>query len=420
MQEKRPLHWAWIILAVCFVDVFLNYSIRLGYGVVLPEMIRDLNFNRTAGGTIYNAYLLTYVIITPFTGYLTDRIGARRVIAFCLLILGLGTTLMGFAQSVWTASLFYAFAGLGATGIWTPVVTLIQRWFAFNRKGLALGILSTSYGLGFATVGFVFPWVVTNFTWRFNWYFLGAAALLMVTVNALFLRSDPADIQQQPWGNKNNPAENTNQNSTNNQAEERISLKDILRKPYFWLIGFSYMAIAYSLYGVLTFMVDFARYQLNVPLEQASSLATISGIFQCVGVLTILPLSDYLGRKKTIIISNAFILLTLAGILIVGKSWTMLCILIGCQAIFCGVTFPIYSACAGDYFPRNVIGTVVGAWTPFYGLGAMSTHWVTGVLRDTSGVYDQGFLICTVMSAIGLVLFVFVRKSSIKTPSDTR
>ncbi len=86
----------------------------------------------------------------------------------------------------------------------------------------------------------------------------------------------------------------------------------------------------------------------------------------------------------------------------------MLCIIIGCQAIFCGATFPTYGALAGDYFPKSVIGT----WTPFYGLGAIAIHWVTVVLRDTSRIYEQGFLICAVTSAIGLVLFLFVREEN--------
>ena len=45
------LHWAWIVLAVCFVNLYINYSARLGYGVVLPEMIRTLGFGRAAGGS---------------------------------------------------------------------------------------------------------------------------------------------------------------------------------------------------------------------------------------------------------------------------------------------------------------------------------------------------------------------------------
>ena len=140
MQREGKLHWAWVILAICFVDLFVNYSVRLGYGVVLPEMIRNLDFGRAAGGSIYNAYLFTYILVTPFTGYLTDRFGARRVITTCLAILGVAVILMGTADTLWSACLFFGLAGLGATGLWAPVITLVQRWFAFHRRGFALGI----------------------------------------------------------------------------------------------------------------------------------------------------------------------------------------------------------------------------------------------------------------------------------------
>jgi MFS family permease len=88
----------------------------------------------------------------------------------------------------------------------------------------------------------------------------------------------------------------------------------------------------------------------------------------------------------------------------------MLYIIIGGLAIFYGPTFPIYGACAGDYFPREIMGTVIGAWTPFYGAGAILTHWVTGILRDATGVYNHAFIINVVMSAVAIVLISFVRK----------
>ncbi|MFO7876855.1 MAG: MFS transporter [Desulfovermiculus sp.] len=196
----HAVHWAWIILLVCFFNLFINYSVRLGYGVVLPEMIKDLGLSRTGGGSIYNAYLVTYITLTPFTGYLTDRFGARRVISICALILGLGVLLMGTVQSLGAACLAYAVVGIGATGMWTPVLTVVQRWFALKRRGLALGILSTGYGLGFATMGVVFPFIVASLNWRFAWYFLGIGALIMVVLNAVFLRSDPESSGKIPWG----------------------------------------------------------------------------------------------------------------------------------------------------------------------------------------------------------------------------
>jgi len=407
MTAKRTLHWAWVILGICFVDLFINYSVRLGYGVVLPEMIRTLGFGRTAGGSIYNSYLFTYIAITPFTGYLTDRLGARRVITICLLILGCGVLLMGFAHSLWSACLFFGIAGLGSTGLWAPVITLVQRWFAFNRRGFALGILSTGFGLGFATMGAVFPWVVQYFNWRYAWFFLGAMALAMVAVNGVFLRSDPLAAGFQPWGEKKDSVDSPDGVVV---LQPKIPLASLFADRRFWLIGGSYFAVAYALYGITTFMVDYARYQLNLPLAQASLLATIHGIGQIIGVLTILPLSDFLGRKKTILISNTVITGCLAVIVLAGDSWMVLSIFIGILALFYGATFPIYGACAGDYFPREAMGTVIGAWTPFYGLGAILTHWVTGVLRDATGVYNQAFIINVIMAVLAIVLMSRVQK----------
>jgi sugar phosphate permease len=408
-KEKRGIHWAWVILATCFVNLFINYSIRLGYAVVLPEMIRTLDFSRTAGGSIYNAYLFTYMAVTPLTGYLTDRLGARPVITLCSLFLGLGVLLMGTVNSLWTAGLFYGIAGLGATGMWTPIITVVQRWFSPQRRGLALGILSTGYGLGFAAMGAAFPLIVAHYSWRYAWFFLGAGALVMVLFNGLLLKSDPESSGWQPWGRTHKYLSSSNPGVE--PSKKPISISVALRDLRFWLIGLSYFCIAYSVYGITTFMVDYAKYQIGLPLDKASLLATVHGLAQIMGVLTLLPLSDYLGRKRTIILLNAFIAACLAGILVAGNSSLALFGLVGVFAFFYGAIFPVYGACAGDYFPREVMGTVIGAWTPFYGVGAILVHWVTGILRDRTGIYDYPFMICTAMALLAILLIFPLKKS---------
>ena len=409
MGNNNRIHWAWIILVTCFFDLFINYSIRLGYGVVMPEMIRDLGLSRAAGGTIFNAYLFVYVALTPLTGYLTDRLGARRVITSCCLILGIGVILMGTVNSLPIACLFFAFAGLGTTGMWTPVLTVVQRWFSPAKRGMALGIISTGYGLGFATMGVAFPWIVRNFEWRYAWYFLGAGALVMVLFNGILLKSDPKSSGYLPWNQKEplNPVEDFKDAGRASDWSINMAFKD----PTFWLIGASYFSISYSLYGITTFMVDYARFEMGLPLSRASFLATIHGICMLPGVLTILPLSDYLGRKKTILMCNFIITAILIGILFIEDSWIMLYVLIGIMAVFYGAIWPIYGVCAGDYFPKEVMGTVIGAWTPFYGSGAIFANWVSGILRDATGSYDVAFIINALMAAIGFALFLKVKKA---------
>ena len=407
MKKSQRLHWAWIIFGICWINLFVNYSARLGYGVILPEMIRTLGIGRAAVGSIYNFYLIVYVSISPFTGYLTDRFGARRVITTCLLILSLGVFFMGTVTSFWSACFFFAIAGLGATGMWSPIVALVQRWVAIKRRGILMGIVSTGFGLGLATMGAIFPWVVENFNWRYAWYFLGGMAMALAPLNGFLLKSDPESAGLQPWGQ---PAEASNPDIDPNPAKTGIALGILFKNNRFWLIGLSYFAIAYSLYCITTFMVDYAEYQLELTKSIASRLASIHGIGQVLGVLTVLPLSDYLGRKKTILISNAAIAVALIGILAAGKNVVLLYFFVGCVGVAYGTTFPIYGLCAGDYFPREAIATVVGAWTPFYGCGAVLTHWISGILRDTTGVYNHSLVISAIMAFVGLLLMSRVKK----------
>jgi sugar phosphate permease len=372
-------------------------------------MIRTLGFGRAGVGTIYNFYLIVYITITPFTGYLTDRFGARRVITTCLLILSLGIFFMGSVTSLWSACFFFAITGLGATGMWAPVIALVQRWVAIKRRGITMGVVSTGFGLGLATMGAVFPWVVENFSWRYAWFFLGSMALALVALNGLLLKSDPESAGFQPWGQKEGPS---NSNVDPNSLKARIALSVLFKDSRFWLIGFSYFAVAYSLFCITTFMVDYAEYQLGWTKALSSWLASIHGIGQVIGVLTVLPLSDSLGRKKTILISNALIGVAMTAILVVGKQVFLLYFFVGCVGVAYGTTFPIYGLCAGDYFPREAIATVIGAWTPFYGFGAILTHWISGTLRDTTGVYNHAFIISAIMAFVGLLLMSRVRKLS--------
>lgn len=407
---KSPvIHWAWIILFISFINLFVNYGIRLGYSVVLPEMIRTLGFSRRQAGDIFNAYFLAYILLSLFAGNLTDRLGARKIIPMFGVVLGIGTLLMGTSASFWQASMFFGIVGMGAAAMWTPIIALVQRWFAVKRRGMALGILSTGFGLGFASMGKLFPIIVAEWSWRYCWYFLGIAALIMVSVNLFFLRSKPEDKGLVPWGTPVGEIIPTPQATGSRAVKTRYS--EILTVPRFWILGFSYLLVAGSLYIPTTFMVDYARYELGFPYERASLLATIHGIGQIIGVLSIGMISDYIGRRMTILLSNLCIGVSIVCIVASGGNQAWLFTSIGALGAFFGATFPMYGAAGGDYFRKEIMGTVIGALTIFYGTGAILAHRFAGQIRDATGSFTIPFIIAIVASIVASVLMVFVKRS---------
>ncbi|MGA2463763.1 MAG: MFS transporter [Thermodesulfobacteriota bacterium] len=406
-MPRKDFHWAWVILAICFLDLSVNYSIRLGFGILLPVMIQSLHLNRTEGATILNFYFATYTCLTPFVGNLTDRYGARRIITLFCIALGVGTLLMGTAKSFWTASMFFTLAGAGASAMWVSVLTVTQKWFDPKKRGMALGILSTGYGFGYAAMGIVFPIIVESFSWRFCWYLLGSWAIGMVLLNGIFLRSRPEDLHVSPWGREpGSLVENMNTNVLTKEGQYAKVFKSSL----FWSIGVSYFFIACAHYIVATFMVDYVNLELGFSFKKASFLATIRGLTTVVGVLTIPVLSDRIGRKVTLLGSNMFVALSILGIILSGICIPALFTSIALFGIFSGAIWPLYAACAGDYFRKEVMATVIGGWTPFYGLAAILAHFIGGRIRDITQSYQAAFCIALFFAVCAAFLMLTVKR----------
>lgn len=138
---SRSFHWAWAILAASSFTTFTYFSIRLSYGILMPEMIVSLRITKTEAGAIASSFFVAYTVLVPLLGFLIDRVDARKLITFFSLILAVGTFLMGKADSLLQACLFFFIVGIGSAAMWAPVVTLVQRWFDLRHRGKVLGLL---------------------------------------------------------------------------------------------------------------------------------------------------------------------------------------------------------------------------------------------------------------------------------------
>jgi ACS family hexuronate transporter-like MFS transporter len=148
------IHWAWFILTASFATIFIHYSIRLGYGILMPEMIQSLQITKAQAGTIASSFYLAYSIFSPIMGFAVDRFNSRILLTVCSAILATGTYFMSRPETLAQACFAFFIGGSELRHV-TPVVTLIQRWYGANRRGMALGILSVSYAIGYGVMGIV-------------------------------------------------------------------------------------------------------------------------------------------------------------------------------------------------------------------------------------------------------------------------
>jgi len=404
-KHSFGIHWAWVVLGTSFVTLFINYSIRIGaYSVLLPKMIQDLQINMAQAGMIRAGYFLTYILFSPITGWLMDRIGGRLVISSFCLFLGMGALLMGEASSLSTAIFYHAIVGIGAAAVWTPVTALIQKWFGTTRRGLALGILSPSYALGFGLMGVVLPAVVRDYSWRMGWYLLGASGLVLIAINFLLLRDSPEKLGLLPWGENSKPIPFLP------PSELPFTYRDILKDRKFWLIGASYLFISLGVYIVSDFIVTYGVVELKIPYPVASTFISVMALASIVGGFTFMALSDFIGRARSLVILQSLLATAILLVILSKGNISLLTVGIGWFGFIYGPIWPMYAACARDYFPKQASGTVIGLLTLFYGVGAMVGPMIGGHLTDLMGTFKWSFGLGAFASLFAGVLIGFLKK----------
>jgi MFS family permease len=379
----------------------MAYGIRFGYGILLPVMIKDLEMSVGEAGLIYSGYFLAYAFIAPVVGSLTDRVGGRYVITLFCGILGFGTLIMGSIHQ-WQAGFASAvIMGAGASATWTPVVTVISKWFGTRWRGKALGILVTGYGWGFGAMGLLLPLMVAWYGWRFCWQFLAAMALLSMLINGFLLRSKPEDLGFKPWGGMV---------EVSKSKRPKVGVyQSIFKGAGFWLMGLSYFTISFATYTAMLYLVSYANLELGIEYAVAAMLASIVAFSGIPGGLAIPALSDYLGRRAGIVLCNAMVMLTLFGFVGLGSNLYVLMATAAIFGVFYSAIWPIYAAYVADYFPREVTGTVIGLWTINYGVGAMLSSAVAGYLHDITQTFFWPFMLASFMAGLSIIL-VFISK----------
>ena len=136
----------------CLLTVSIGYLlVSWGMGPVssiLPTISADLGIDVSAAGWIMNAYFLLLVGAVLVVGRLGDIVGHRYVFATGVAIFGLAAVAAGLAGSYEALVVARAVQGIGSAMVFGTSLALVSEAIPSNRRGLAIGILTTASGAG--------------------------------------------------------------------------------------------------------------------------------------------------------------------------------------------------------------------------------------------------------------------------------
>jgi MFS family permease len=371
---------AYAIVLTGVLTVLIGYSIRYGYGMLLPEMLPALGITKVQAGTIFTFYFIIYTIFSAILGILSDLYSYRLMLVLFTGLLGAGALMMGFVDNFIQACLAFSLAGLGHAACWAPVTGLVQKWVPDNRRGIALSFVSLGIGIGLIVWGFLLPIIVGHADWRAGWQALGYTAIVIAILNLLLIR-EPAGVD-----------EHSKADAQSRLTSYWSSFRALFGSKIFWVIGIAYMLIGFNVLVPFTFISVYAREALHLPYAESTRFIPVIALMGIVGQFSLGPLSDRLGRIKMVILCTTLMALGCLGMVFSYSAWSLY-VMAGIYGLGYGAVWLLYAAAARDFFPRGTIGSVVGLWTVFYGLGSMASPVICGWIIHITAGYSWAFIL---------------------------
>jgi sugar phosphate permease len=322
-----------------------------------------------------------------------------------MLVIGVTMVLTGLVNGFYEALLWRTLTGMGSGGSNVPVMALIPAWFAARRRGLATGIAVAGSSVGLMITGPLVPMILDSFGengWRYSWFILGGAVVLLGLLAFALLRDRPAEKGLRPI------AAEADEPAPPSDRASSLEWGRVYRSGAVWHLALVYIAFGFSYIIYATF---FAKY---LQAEAAYSKEAAGNLWQLVGWISIFcgliwgTVSDLIGRKYGL----ALVYLVQAACYVVFALWqdpagfTVSAILFGLTAW----SIPgIVAAACGDYVGARLTPAALGFATLFFGLGQAAGPSVAGALADATGSFAPAFLVAAGVACLGALGSLLLR-----------
>jgi len=340
---------------------FLYALFRFSIGVALPEISGEFHLDSGEAGLLVSVSLAAATATTGLAGYLSDRLGEKRVMTSGLFLYSAG--LLGILASR-GYGLFLALVvvnGLGSGLMIPPTYSVVGRLVPRSR-GVGTGAISGLYNIG----GFVGPVLTSTLLatsgWRTPFAVMGGAGIAVAILVLYFLRVPPPDVR------------------VRNSRATLSSGLSLLRQRNMAIIGGAMFLADLAFLAFVSWAPTFMRKELSMPPEQAGFFFGLAIAVGAVGVMSMGYLFDRVGGKRaTLLAATMSAGLTFLFLARPGGSWLAVAFLV--LAGFVTNTFwSLLSALAQVSVDESQVGTATGIIQNIGFVGAMVGPSIAGSL----------------------------------------
>tara|TARA_B100001123_G_scaffold76435_1_gene86308 strand:- start:16788 stop:18023 length:1236 start_codon:yes stop_codon:yes gene_type:complete len=388
--------FGWRIVGAAFTVLFVVYGIQFSFGTFVGDVVDDTGWSENRLQLIFAIYIGLYSALSAISGWLTDRMGPRPVVAVGAVLLTSGYLLWATANNIIVVAIGMAIvAPLGMSCSWVPCNATVVRWFVV-RRGFATAIATAGGSLANILVPPIAAVLVSAYGWRVAILAMSLTGGICMLLSSIVLERDPEGVGQNPDGR----IEPTG--GLTEDLEEGMTPAEAWRSRTYWKIFGMYALTFVAVFVPFVHGVQFAQ-SLGASLQTASTVISAIGIGGLVGRLVMGPVSDRIGRKNAVMLALFLETASFLGMAGANSLW-LLYLSAATFGFAYGGGVVVFPPLVADFFGRAHAGSIVGRIFATAGTMAAIGPYTAQVLRDALGNYRWAFLLSGIANGLALLL----------------
>ena len=394
--EKPRFFYGYVVVLVAFFIMVLMFGTFYTFGVFFKPLSAEFGWARATTSGAFSVAMFLSGLLAIVMGRLTDRFGSRIVMTLCGFLLGLGYLLMSQVNAMWQLYLFYGVViGMGMGGCFVPMLSTVARWFV-NRRGMMTGFVVAGIGTGTIIIPPVASWLISSYGWRTSYILIGAVALVFIILAAQFLRHDPRQIGQLPYGGNE-----VKEEGLNLQARG-FSLREAIGTGQLWMLFAILFCLGFCLGTIMVHIAPHAT-ELGISATIAASILAVIGGLSIVGRVVMGSVADRMGNRPPLIINFVMVSGVLFWLVVAKELW-MLYLFAAIFGFAYGGVVVLESPLVAELFGLSSHGVILGIVAFGYTVGGAVGPILAGRIFDIIGSYQVAFLVCAVLGILGIIL----------------
>ncbi|HEQ4241623.1 TPA: OFA family MFS transporter [Streptococcus pyogenes] len=391
------------IIAIAGILLHLMLGSTYAWSVYRNPILQETGWDQAPVAFAFSLAIFCLGLSAAFMGNLVEQYGPRLTGTVSAILYASGNMLTGLAidrKEIWLLYIGYGVIGglgLGA-GYITPISTII-KWFP-DKRGMATGFAIMGFGFASLLTSPIAQWLIETEGLVATFYLLGLIYLIvMLFASQLIIKPTAAEIAILDKKRLQN----------NSYLIEGMTAKEALKtKSFYCLWVILFINITCGL-GLISVVAPMAQDLTGMSPEMSAIVVGAMGIFNGFGRLVWASLSDYIGRRVTVILLFLVsIIMTIS--LIFAHSSLIFMISIATLMTCYGAGFSLIPPYLSDLFGAKELATLHGYILTAWAIAALTGPMLLSITVEWTHNYLLTLCVFIVLYILGLMVALRLKK----------